>query len=111
METTELFVPLLIWLIGGSRIGGSYNTYYGSCTAQPENAVWGQKVFNYAIYIEKAEDREVLKASVYPGLQNISSAAAAEELTTQVFPCEEESLPAVKAWLEDQRAEFFQTEA
>ena len=25
MEKTEIFVPLLSWLIGGSRIGGGYN--------------------------------------------------------------------------------------
>ena len=107
MEKKELFVPLFVWLIGGSRIGGTYNTYYGSCTAEPEKSAWGQKVFNYAIYIEKVEDRELLKASVYGGLQSFKMAQAAEELTTKVFPCEEESLPQVKAWLEEQRTAFF----
>lgn len=107
MNTTELFVPLFVWLIGGSRIGGTYNTYYGSCTAQPENAAWGQKVFNYAVYIKKVEDREILKAGVYSGLQSYSAAAAADEVTEEAFPCEEESLPLVKAWLEEQRAAFF----
>ena len=107
METTEIFVPLFVWLVGGSRIGGTYNTYYGSCTAQPENAAWGQKVFNYAIYIEKVEDRELLKASVYSGLQSFSAAAADDLLETEAFPCEEESLPQVRAWLNEKREQFF----
>ncbi len=107
METTELFVPLYVWLIGGSRIGGTYNTYYGSCTPEPEKPAWGQKIFNYAIYIEKVEDHEILKASVYPGLQSFAEARAADALTTEVFPCEEAQLPEVRTWLEARRAEFF----
>ena len=66
-----------------------------------------KELFVPAIYIEKVEDRELLKASVYGGLQSFKMAAAAEELTTKVFPCEEESLPEVKAWLEEQRTAFF----
>ena len=52
----ELFVPLFEWLVGGSRIGGGYNRYYGSQTERPAEAAWGQRVFNYAVYIEKIRE-------------------------------------------------------
>ena len=107
METTKVFVPLFVWLLGGSRIGGSYNAYHGSCTEHPDEAAWGQKVFNYAIYIEKVDERELLKASVFDGLRSFAAAAAADALETEVFPCEEESLVKVRAWLEEKRAKFF----
>ena len=107
MESTPIFVPLFVWLIGGSRIGGTYNTYFGSCTEHPDQAAWGQKIFNYSIAIEKIDEREIIKASVYGGLQSFSAAQAADELTTEAFPCEESSLPEVRDWLETQRKQFF----
>ncbi len=111
METTEIFVPLFVWLLGGSRIGGSYNTYFGSCTEQPDKAAWGQKVFNYVIGIEKTEDGELLKASVYGGLRSFAAATADDDVTAKAFPCAEESLGALREWLEAQRADFFAQDA
>lgn len=102
----DLFLPLFEWLLGGSRIGGGYNPYYGSQTAYPEQAAWGQKVFNYAVYIEKIDDIEYLRAAVWPGLQSFS-VCPEEELTRETFDCAAESLPAVKAWLQSQRDAFF----
>ena len=102
----ELFVPLFEWLIGGSRIGGNYNRYYGSQTEQPEKAAWGQRVFNYAVYIEKIDDTEYLRAAVWSGLRSLSGCPEAE-ITRETFDCEESSLPAVKGWLCAQRDAFF----
>lgn len=102
----ELYIPLYEWLIGGSRIGGTYNPYYGSQTEHPEEAAWGQKIFNYTIYIEKIDDTEYLRAAVWSGLRAFS-AVDESELTRKTFECEAESLPAVKAWLTEQRDAFF----
>ena len=35
MERKEVFVPLMSWLIGGSKIGGSYNIYTASLGTDP----------------------------------------------------------------------------
>ena len=102
----ELFIPLYEWLIGGSRIGGSYNPYYGSQTEFPEQAAWGQRIFNYTIYIEKIDDTEYLRAAVWYGLRSFA-AVPEEEITRETFDCEAESLPQVKAWLEAQRDAYF----
>ena len=106
MMNQELFIPLFEWLIGGSRIGGTYNPYYGSQTEHPEAAAWGQKVFNYTIYIEKIDDTEYLRAAVWSGLRAFA-AVPEEELSRETFECEEESLPEVKAWVHAQRDLFF----
>lgn len=105
----ELFVPLFEWLIGGSRIGGSYNPYYGSQTEHPAQAAWGQKVFNYTVYIERLDETEYLRAAVWSGLRAFA-VTPEEELTRETFPCEEDSLPAVKTWLQQQRDAFFAKE-
>ncbi len=102
----ELFVPLFEWLIGGSRIGGSYNRYFGSQTEDPARAAWGQRVFNYAVYIERIDDAEYLRTAVWSGLRSFSSCPE-EELTRETFNCEEESLPVVRAWLCARRDAFF----
>ena len=102
----ELFIPRFEWLIGGSRIGGSYNPYYGSQTEHPDRAAWGQKVFNYTVYIEKIDDAEYLRAAVWPGLQSFS-VCPEEDITCETFDCEADSLPAVKDWLQARRDAFF----
>ena len=53
MENREVFVPLMSWLIGGSRIGGSYNTYTASMGTDPLKGAIGQPIFTYRIWIEK----------------------------------------------------------
>lgn len=102
----DLFVPLFEWLIGGSRIGGSYNPYYGSQTESPAEAAWGQRVFNYTVYIKRIDDTEYLRAAVWPGLRAYSTCPEAE-ITCETFECTESSLPEVKAWLLKQRDAFF----
>ena len=102
----DLYIPLFEWLVGGSRIGGSYNPYYGSQTEYPEQAAWGQRIFNYAVYIEKIEDTEYLRAAVWSGLRSFQSCPE-EEITRETFDCEESSLPQVEAWLTAQRDAFF----
>ena len=106
MMNQELYIPLFEWLIGGSRIGGTYNPYYGSQTEHPAEAAWGQRVFNYTIYIERIDDTEYLRAAVWSGLRAFSTVDESE-LTRETFACEEESLPEVKTWLTAQRNAFF----
>ena len=106
MMHQDLYIPLFEWLIGGSRIGGTYNSYYGSQTEFPEQAAWGQRVFNYTIYIEKKDDAEYLHAAVCCGLRSFASCPE-EEITRTTFDCEAESLPLVKAWLTEQRDAYF----
>ncbi|MBR6313118.1 MAG: hypothetical protein IKR49_00570 [Clostridia bacterium] len=102
----DLFIPRFEWLIGGSRIGGSYNVYYGSQTEHPEQAAWGQRIFNYAIYIEKPDDTEYLRAAVWSGLRTLKDCPE-EDVTREVFDCEEGSLPQIEAWLTARRDAFF----
>ena len=86
----ELFVPLFEWLVGGSRIGGGYNRYYGSQTERPAEAAWGQRVFNYAVYIEKIDDAEYLRAAVwcarFPSAPKKRSRAKPSTVKRQVCP-------------------------
>ena len=102
----DLFIPRFEWLIGGSRIGGSYNIYYGSQTEHPEQAAWGQRIFNYAVYIRKIDETEYLRAAAWSGLRTMEDCPE-EELTSETFDCEEASLAQVKAWLTAQRDAYF----
>lgn len=102
----DLFIPLFEWLIGGSRIGGGYNPYYGSQTEDPAKAAWGQRIFNYTVYIEKIDDTEYLRAAVWSGLRALQSCPE-EEITRAAFDCEPDSMPQVEAWLTKQRDAFF----
>ena len=106
MEKNELFIPLYAWLLGGSRIGGRYNQYFGSCTEHPEQAAIGQKVFNYTIFIEKHDETEILKAAVYYGLQSFQNTNP-EAIIEKTFVCEADSLPAVREWLTSERDAYF----
>ena len=98
MANQEVFVPLLSWLIGGSRIGMSYNRYYGSCGTDGEKGFLSQKIFNYTIWIEKIEETEYLKALVYYG-HNALKNTAEEDIEEETFPFGEESLQEIKKWL------------
>ena len=101
MLKQEVFVPLLNWLIGGSRIGGSYNIYCGSLGTDPEKGCLSQEIKNYRIWIEKLEETEIIKAAVYEGLRSYDNRSE-DEITVEVFEMSEESLPLIKEWLEKQ---------
>ncbi|MGN1419564.1 MAG: hypothetical protein ACI4W6_09565, partial [Acutalibacteraceae bacterium] len=107
-------VPRLDWLIGGSRIGGTYNRYFGSLGTDPQKGCLCEKIFNYSIWIEKIkiekdnddeedEFQEIIKAAAYFGMNSFDNTAE-EEIETKSFDFEEESLPLVKKWLEEQYA-------
>lgn len=102
MAKQEIFVPLLNWLIGGSRIGGSYNIYCGSVGTDAYKGCFDRNIMNYRIWIEKLEETEVIKASVYFGMNSYENQNE-EEIFTEVFECTEESLPVIKAWIESKR--------
>lgn len=100
MQNNEIYVPLLSWLIGGSRIGGGYNYYTSSKGTDPMLGCLGKNVFNYRVWIEKSDEQEFIKAAVYLGEKSFENQPEdAVEITT--YEMEEESRPLVKAWLEE----------
>ena len=101
MTDTEIFVPRLEWLIGGLRIGSEANRYYGSCGTDPLKGITEQQIFNYSVYIDVANDEEVIKASWYVGLNSFNNTDE-KDITTNVFPLSEDSLPEIKKWLESE---------
>lgn len=107
MEKREVFVPLLSWLIGGSRIGGSYNTYTGSIGTDPLKGAFGQKIFNYRIRIEKnEEDTEYIHTAVYYGMNSFENQDE-DEITVNIFDLKEDSIEEIKNWLEEMAEKFF----
>ena len=106
MEYT-INVPRLDWLIGGSRIGGTYNTYYGSCGTDGETVFFGRKLFNYVIRLEKLEDEtEVMKASIYSGCKSFENTDP-DGIETEVFELEEDRRALIKAWIEEKCRQYF----
>lgn len=107
MENREIVVPLLSWLIGGSRIGGSYNIYTASLGTDPLKGAIGQRIFNYRIWIEKNdEDNEFIKTAVYYGMSCFENQRE-DEIEVNVFEMSEEGLDLLKRYLEDKAEEFF----
>ncbi len=87
----DIVIPRLDWLIGGSRIGGDYNTYYGSVGTDPEKGFISQKVYNYVIAPSKNGDgEEDLTITVYTGHNSVENTPD-EEKKVFVLPLEEES--------------------
>lgn len=100
MEKNKIFVPLLSWLIGGSRIGGGYNYYTASHGTDPMLGCVGNNIFNYRIWIDKHDEQELLKAAVYFGA-NAYENQVEDEVETTVYEMEEESRQLIKKWIED----------
>lgn len=99
MADQEVFVPLLSWLIGGSRIGGSYNIYCGSLGTDPQKGFVNAQIKNYRIWIEKLEETEIIKAAVYFGMNSYENQNP-DEVLTNSFELNEESRPLIKEWIE-----------
>lgn len=107
MENREIVVPLLSWLIGGSRIGGSYNIYTASLGTDPLKGAIGQSIFNYRIWIEKNdEDNELVKVAVYYGMSCFESQNE-DQIEMGVFEPDEDGLDLLKRYLEDKAEAFF----
>ena len=107
MDERKIVVPLLIWLIGGSRIGGTYNDYHGSVTRDPAGPMWGQDVFNYCIAVERTEDEEErLRVTWYPGMLSFANTPQSDK-TDRLFPCSQDALADVEAWLTQEKERFF----
>ena len=105
MQNDEIYVPLLSWLIGGSRIGGGYNYYTASKGTDPMLGFLGKNIFNYRVWIDKSDEQEFLKAAVYFGDVSFERQPEdAVEITT--YEMEEESRPLIKAWLEEKYATY-----
>lgn len=105
MVNYDIFVPLFSWLIGGSRIGGSYNIYCASRGTNGETGCMKGDIFNYRIWIEKLDEQEILKAAVYYGVKSFENQNE-EDIIVKVFDFEEESLKEIKLWLERQAASY-----
>ncbi len=102
----EIFVPLLPWLIGGSRIGGTYNTYIASVGTDGETGCFAKKVFNYRIWIEKIDEDEYLKGAYYYGM-NCYESQNEDDVVTETFPVTEEGREQVRAFLEECMEKYF----
>lgn len=107
MATYEITVPRFDWLIGGSRIGGSYNRYFGSCGTDALKGCLSEKIFNYTVWIEKVDEAEYIKAAVYYGMNSFDNTDE-DEIETQTFDFEEESLAEIKEWLNKKCQEYFE---
>lgn len=108
MENREVFVPLMSWLIGGSRIGGSYNTYTASLGTDPMLGAFGQRIFNYRIWIEKnAEDIEYINTAVYYGL-NCYENQNEDDVKKNLFELTDEGMENLKAYLQQEADSFFE---
>lgn len=107
MENREIVVPLMSWLIGGSRIGGSYNIYTASLGTDPLKGAIGQPIFNYRIWIEKnEEENELVRTAVYYGMSCFENQNE-DEIETNIFELSEEGLGMVKRYLEEKAEVFF----
>lgn len=106
MSDYPINVPRLDWLIGGSRIGMSYNRYFGSCGTDPQKGCLSNKIFNYTVWIEKIDETEYIKAAVYYGTNSYDNTAE-EEIEETIFACDEESLPKIKKWLFEKADAYF----
>ena len=107
MENREVFVPLMSWLIGGSRIGGSYNTYTASMGTDPLKGAIGQPIFNYRIWIEKNDEgEEFVYAAAYYGM-NCYENQNEDEITTETFQVSDEGREQVKAYLTENMEKYF----
>ena len=109
MENAEIFVPILSWLIGGSRIGGGYNYYTGSRGTDPMKGCLGNRIFNYRIWIEKSDEQEFIKAAVYFG-DNSFEAQSEDDVEITVYEMEEESRELIKNWLDEKYRVFLTQE-
>ena len=108
MNRSDVVVPRLEWLIGGSRIGSDYNTYIGSLGTDPLKGCMNRKIFNYLIRIEKSENDESenserLCAYFWIGMSSFANTPG-EEIVVKSFPLEEESREKIRLWLEENAA-------
>ncbi len=105
MQREEIYVPLMTWLIGASRIGGKYNYYTGSRGTDSTLGMYDKKVFNYRIWLEKSDEQEFLKAAVYYG-NKCFECQSEDDVEVKIFEPEEESRSEIKIWLEGKCSEY-----
>ena len=110
MERKEVFVPLMSWLIGGSKIGGSYNIYTASLGTDPLKGAIGQRIFNYRIWIEKnEEDTEFVHTAVYYGMLCYENQNE-DDMKKNIFELSEDGMESLKAYLQQEADSFFAAE-
>lgn len=105
MTREEIFVPIMSWFIGASRIGGKYNCYTGSRGTDSSLGMVGKKIFNYRIWLERPDEQEFIKAAVYYGEKCFESQSE-DDVEIKVWQAEEESLEEIKQWLESKCSEY-----
>lgn len=110
MNNKEVFIPLMSWLIGGSRIGGSYNTYTASLGTDPLKGAIGQRIFNYRIWIEKNEEEaEFIKTAVYYGMLSYENQDE-DGIKKNIFELSEEGREKLGEYLQAEADAFFAAE-
>lgn len=107
MVDYEIIIPRLDWLIGGSRIGGSYNRYFASCGTDSATGCLCNKIFNYSVWIEKVEEHEIIKAAVYYGMNSFDNTPE-DEIEQASFEMDEDSREEIKDWIENLADKFFE---
>lgn len=105
MQDITINVPRLDWLIGGKRIGGKYNRYYGSCGTDPNKGLFESKIFNYSVWIEEQDEQEVICAACHGGFKSFENTDG-NEIEKNVYPLEEDSREEIHSWL-TQKAEIY----
>jgi choline dehydrogenase-like flavoprotein len=105
MDNNEIYVPLLSWLIGGTRIGGGYNYYTASKRTDPMTGCIKDSVFNYRVWIEKLDEQEFLKAAVYFG-SNSFECQNEDDMEITTYEMEEESRELIRSWLKEKYDAF-----
>ena len=105
MDNNEIYVPLLSWLIGGSRIGGGYNYYTASKGTDPMKGCINDSVFNYRVWLEKLDEQEILKAAVYYGANSFEYQSE-DDVEISSYEMEEESRELIRNWIKEKYDAF-----
>ncbi len=98
MNEIQIKVPTLNWLIGGSKIGGSYNTYTGSIGTDPLKGIFNNDIFNYNISIQEQEDQEVIVVKTFYGVNCIDKINE-DDIQIHVFDAVEDSIEQINELL------------
>lgn len=105
MQVQQIHVPSYKWLLGGSQIFGSYNTYSASIGTDPEKGIFSGDIINYNITMQKDDEIEKVVVKIFKGTQSLSETNE-DEIKTMSFLIEEEDMSEVEQYLEKEIANF-----
>ncbi|MFI3141388.1 MAG: hypothetical protein R3Y27_03650 [Clostridia bacterium] len=105
MKDYQIHVPSYKWLLGGSQIFGSYNTYSASVGTDPEKGIFSGDILNYNISMQKDDEIEKVVVQIFKGTKSLSETNE-DEITSMSFLIEEEDMTQVQEYLEKEIANF-----